>query len=266
MATNNPVVFFRGTPTYGATSTTRAITTAALTSNLVTITTGTVHGITQVGTIVSIAGVSSVYDGVYAINSLPTTSTFTYVKTNANITSAAVTPNANATFNTGVTNGGAISNQAIVNYTAIITTSAAHGLAVGDIVAVNTGSTGTDTAAAVVTSIPSATLFTFDTSTQTLASAAVSQGAFGDYPYVYTAGATTEGVVTNVVLTNPRGNGSGQYFVCVDQVPVIAGITVPPNGVTVIDMKSYFGTTKKIQVGCTIGTGTITVSGMTVVS
>ena len=266
MATNNPAVFFRGTPAFGATSVTRAITTASLTSNLVTITTGTVHGITQVGTLVTIAGVSSVYDGTYAINSVPTTSTFTYVKTNANIGSASVTPNAMATFNTGVTNGGALSNQAIVNYTAIITTSAAHGLAVGDIVAVNTGSTGTDTAAAVITSTPSATLFTFDTSTQTLASAAISQGAYGEYPYVYTAGATTEGVVTNVVLTNPRGNGSGQYYVCVDQVPVIAGLTVPPNGTTVVDMKSYFGTTKKIQVGCTIGTGTITVSGMTVVA
>jgi hypothetical protein len=266
MATNNPAVFFRGTPARGATSTTRAITTAALTSNLVTITTGTVHGITQVGTIVTIAGVSSVYDGVYAINSVPTTSTFTYVKTNANIGSASVTPNATAVFNTGVTNGGALSNQAIVNYTAIITTSAAHGLAVGDIVAVNTGSTGTDTAVTVVTSTPSATLFTFDTSTQTLASAAISQGAFGGYPVVYTAAAGTEGIVTNVVLTNPRGNGSGQYYVTVDQVPVVAGLTVPPNGTTVIDMKSYFASTKTIEVGCTIGTGTITVSGMTVVA
>jgi len=266
MATNNPAVFFRGIPARGATSTTRAITTASLTSNLVTITTGTVHGITQVGTIVTIAGVSSVYDGTYAINSVPTTSTFTYVKTNANIGSASVTPNAMAVFHTGVTNGGALSNQAIVNYTAIITTSAAHGLNVGDIVAVNTGSTGTDTAATVVTSTPSATIFTYDTATQTLASAAISQGAFGAYPAVYTAPSGTEGVVTNVVLTNQRGDGSGQFYVSIDNVPVIAGLTVPPNGTTVVDMKSYFGPTKSIEVGCTVGTGVITISGMTVVS
>ena len=146
MATNTPAVFYRGNPAYGTTNVSRAVSNKALTSNLATITTSSNHGISQVGTLVSIQGVDANLDGLYPIYTIPGLNTFTYVKTTANITSAAVTPNGSAIFNTLIASGttGTITNNAIVNYNAIITTTAAHGLAIGDIVQVNTGTTGTD--------------------------------------------------------------------------------------------------------------------------
>lgn len=247
MATNTPAVFFRGNPAYGTTNVNRTITTAALTSNLVTLTFGSNHGLSQVGTLINVQGVSSVYDGLYAVNSFPGNNTATYVKTNANIGSASVTPNASAIFNSGVTVGGALSNHAVVNYTAIITTSSAHGLAIGDIVQVNSGNAATE-GVYVVTAVPSATLFTFTSATQTLASAALSQGCFGKFPDVYTLAASTNGIVTNAVFSNPSAS-SAQVNLTIDNIAVAKQLTIAANGSTFLDIKQYFATTKKISVG-----------------
>jgi hypothetical protein len=71
MATNTPAVFFRGNPAYGSTNVQRTVTTAALTSNLVTLTFGSNHGLTQVGTLISVQGVGASYDGLFPVNSFP---------------------------------------------------------------------------------------------------------------------------------------------------------------------------------------------------
>lgn len=267
MPTNSPALFYRGFPAYGATSSVRQITTAALTSNLVTITLSANHGFTQIGQLVAIQGVGASYDGVYPVYTYPALNTFTYVKTNANIGSASVTPNASATFNTASA-GGNISNNAVTNYVAIVTTSSAHGLAVGDIVAVNTGTTGTETAAAVVTSIPTTTTFTYNSNTQTVANAAISQGAWSKYPAVYTLGAGTTGVVTNIVLNNPQqaAQGSAVFNISVAGTPVVANYTLLSGNSSVIDLRSYLGTTgDKIYVSSSVPSGTATISGMTIV-
>jgi hypothetical protein len=65
------------------------VTNAALTSNVVTLTTSVAHGFV-VGNSVVITGVGAAYDGTYAVVSVPTTTTFTYAKTAANITTAVV--------------------------------------------------------------------------------------------------------------------------------------------------------------------------------
>jgi hypothetical protein len=70
--------------------TTYRISNKALTGNVATITTLYAHGFTTNNT-VTVTGVDSVFDGAYLITSTPTTTTFTYAKTNANVTSAAVT-------------------------------------------------------------------------------------------------------------------------------------------------------------------------------
>jgi hypothetical protein len=57
----------------------------ALTSNLATLTTSSPHGITQVGTLVTISGVDSTFDGTYAIHSIPANNQITYVKTTTNV-------------------------------------------------------------------------------------------------------------------------------------------------------------------------------------
>jgi len=263
MATNTPTVLYRGNPQYGATNVVRTVTTAALTSNLVTLTFGSNHGLTQVGTMINVQGVGASYDGLYPVNSFPGLNTATYVVTTGNIGSASVTPNGSAIFNSGVTVGGVISNNAIVNYTAIVTTSSAHGLAIGDIVRVNTGTTGID-GTWVVTSIPSTTLFTFLSSTQTLASTAITQGAFCKAPDVYTVPASTTAIVTNAVISNPTASTITASLV-LDNIAIAKQLSVAGNGTTFIDIKQVLATTKKISVLTSVAQADVMISGMTVV-
>jgi len=265
MPTNSPAVFYRGNPAYGTTNTSRAVSNKALTSNLATLTTSTNHGISNVGTLVSIQGVDANLDGLYPIFTIPANNTFTFVKTTSNITSAAVSPNGSAIFNTltATATAGTISNQAIVNSNAIITTTSAHGLAVGDIVRVNTGTTGTE-GTFVVSAVPTTSIFTFVTSTATLASAAVSQGCFAKFPDVYTLAASTDGIVSNAVFANPTSS-SAQVNLTIDNVSVAEQLTVAANASLFIDIKQFFATTKKISVGTSIPQIDCSISGITIV-
>jgi hypothetical protein len=70
---------------------TKAISNKALTSNVATLTTSTTHGF-AVGDIVVVGSVDATFNGTYVVKAVPTTTTFTYDKTNANVTSAAVSP------------------------------------------------------------------------------------------------------------------------------------------------------------------------------
>lgn len=63
----------------------------ALTSNVATLTTSSVHGF-AVGNKVGISGVDSTFDGEFTVVAVPTTTTFTYAKTATDVTSAAVSP------------------------------------------------------------------------------------------------------------------------------------------------------------------------------
>jgi hypothetical protein len=263
MATNTPAVFFRGNPSYGSSTLSRTVTTAALTSNLVTLTFGSNHGLTQVGTLINVQGVGTAYDGLFPVNSFPGLNTCTYVVTNANIGSASVTPNGSAIFNTGVTVGQTLSNHAVVNFTAIITTGSAHGLAIGDIVEVNTGNAATE-GTYVVTSVPSSTLFTFTSATQTLASAALTQGSFGKFPDVYTLAGATNGILTDVTLTNPSANDAFGSLT-INNVPVLSSTVIPANATTVLSLKQFFATGQKLSVGASIPQISVNASGITIV-
>jgi hypothetical protein len=75
-----------------------SITNKALTSDVATLTTSIAHGLT-VGMTITITDVDATFNGSYRITTVPTTTTFTYAKVNANVTSAAVSP-----VGTGVTN------------------------------------------------------------------------------------------------------------------------------------------------------------------
>ena len=70
---------------------TKAVSNKALTSNVATLTTSTTHGF-AIGDIVVVATVDATFNGTHRIKAVPTTTTFTYDKTNANVTSAAVSP------------------------------------------------------------------------------------------------------------------------------------------------------------------------------
>ena len=75
-----------------------SITNKALTSDVATLTTSVVHGLT-VGMTITITGVDATFNGEYRITAVPTTTTFTYAKVATNVTSTAVSP-----VGTGVTN------------------------------------------------------------------------------------------------------------------------------------------------------------------
>ena len=66
------------------------VTNKALTSNVVTLTTGAPHGFTT-GDVINVAIADAVFDGQYTVASAPTTTTLTYAKTNANVTTGAAT-------------------------------------------------------------------------------------------------------------------------------------------------------------------------------
>ena len=67
-----------------------SVTNKALTSNVATLTTAVAHGL-GVGQVVTVSGVDSVFNGTYTITVVGTTTTFSYAKTNADVTSAAAT-------------------------------------------------------------------------------------------------------------------------------------------------------------------------------
>lgn len=73
---------------------TYSITTKSLTSNVARLTTSVAHGMsstTDVGRWVEVTGVGTPFDGWAQITSIPTTTTFEYAKTNANISSTSAT-------------------------------------------------------------------------------------------------------------------------------------------------------------------------------
>lgn len=72
---------------------TKTVSNKALTSNVATITTSTTHGF-AVGDYVVVSGVDATFNGTFLVASVPTTTTFTYAKTAANVTSAVATGSA----------------------------------------------------------------------------------------------------------------------------------------------------------------------------
>jgi len=69
---------------------TATISNKALTSNVATLTTSSAHGF-AVGMEIVVSSVGSPFDGTYTITTVPSATTFTYAKVNANVTSAAAT-------------------------------------------------------------------------------------------------------------------------------------------------------------------------------
>jgi len=74
----------------GGITTTVSVTNKALTTNVATLTTAVAHGL-GVGQVVTVSGVDSVFNGTYTITVVGSTTTFSYAKTNADVSSAAAT-------------------------------------------------------------------------------------------------------------------------------------------------------------------------------
>jgi hypothetical protein len=267
MATNTSAILARLNPVQGATATRFNISNKAIVSNLATITTSAVHGITQVGTIVTIEGVDSTHDGIRVIHSIPTTSTFTYVSTTATQASAAVSPVGIATFNSGasgVTTGFAITNKVVQNNIATLTTGSAHTLAVGDLVAVMIGDTIYDGNQIQVIATPTSTTFSYVVATTSAATTAVSQGAFGEWPVNYTVPASTTAVATNIVVTN-ASTASTTFSIALQGTSLAFQQTLAANSTAYFDLKQVLTTTQKIVLAASSQRVAVQISGMTVV-
>jgi hypothetical protein len=267
MATNTTALLARLYPLLGATATRRYISNKAITSNLATITTSAVHGITQVGTLVTIQGVDSTFDGTWVIHSIPTTSTFTFVSTTATVASAAVSPVGTATFNTGasgVTVGYTVTNKVVQNYVATLTTSSAHGLNPQDYVAVTIGDAIYDSTQISVLSTPSTTTFTYIVTTASASSTAVSQGAFAKMPVIYTTPASTNTIVTNIAVVNTSA-ASATFSMCLDTYCLAFQQTIAANTTAYFDLKQDLDTTKTINASSSSPRVNVQISGMTVV-
>ena len=262
MTTNTPALLARYAPILGTTSTRFFISNKAITTNLATITTSASHGITQVGTIVTIQGVDAIHDGTWAVNSVPTGTTFTYVSTTATQSTTAVSPVGTATFNTSTSSGFAVTNKVIQNYVATLTT-AAHGFSVGDMLIVNIGDSAYDTTQAQIIAVPSTTTFSYIVTTQTGATTAITQGAVGKYGAGYTVPTSTTAIVTNILIAN-KSTASQTYTICLDSVCIAYQQTIAANATTAIDLKQTLATTKIIMGSASSPLINLHISGMTV--
>jgi hypothetical protein len=186
----------------------------ALTSNVATLTTGSVHGY-AIGDVVTIGGVDTTFDGTFVVASIPTTTTFTYAKTVANVASAAVSPVGIVTKNPALS-GVAISNKyRKVNVATLTATT--HGLSVGDTVYIAIGDTAIE-GRYLVTGVPSANTFTVTTALSTDIASAACGGAFGKLGIalttLYTVPAATSTVVSTITISN-RSTATRTYRIAI---------------------------------------------------
>jgi len=132
----------------------------ALTSNVATLTTRENHTYLAGDTVV-VSGVDATFNGTYTISSVPTSTTFTYAKTNANVASARI---GDQTFS--------INNKALVSNVATLTTTATHPYLVGESVTV-TGVDDTFNGTYTITAVTSTT-FSYNKTESNVTSTAVS--------------------------------------------------------------------------------------------
>jgi hypothetical protein len=130
-----------------------AITTGDLTTNVVTITTSAAHGLQASSWVTIIGANNNAFNGTYIITSVPTTTTFTFSKANANIASATINGNVFA-------QSVAVTNADITSNVATLTTIVSHGLTTGQYISVM-GAGATYNGIYVIASTPTATTLTY---------------------------------------------------------------------------------------------------------
>jgi hypothetical protein len=169
-------------------ATVRDISIKALTANVATLTTSTPHGF-EVGEKVVIENVDSTFNGTYTITSLPSNTTFSYAKTAADLISTAVL---NATVRAGSRK---IKSRQLVGNTVTINTNSTHGVILGEQVTIS-GIDATFDGTYTVTTVPSATSFTYSKTGTNVTLADVSN-AFVDMPGTITStGVVPDGLAT----------------------------------------------------------------------
>lgn len=130
---------------------TASITNKALTTNVATLTTSAAHGFVT-GQQVVVSGVGAPFDGNWILASASGT-TLTYAVTNANVSSAAVSPNGSAYVPAMATSSAVVTNKALTSNVVTLIL-ASHTFRVGDRVTVSITDPVFDGTYAVVSSTP----------------------------------------------------------------------------------------------------------------
>jgi uncharacterized repeat protein (TIGR02543 family) len=130
------------------------VTNKALTSNVSTLTTSAAHGF-AVGDVIYVNGVDDVFNGEYTVASVPSTTTLTYSRTNANIASAS---GSGGIFKA---QRSTVSSRSSSGTTRTIVTSAAHNLVSGQSVTITDVDNVNFNGIFTVTTIVSSTSFSF---------------------------------------------------------------------------------------------------------
>jgi hypothetical protein len=249
MATNETI--YRGSPHLNlGTPNYYEISNKAITSNVATISTSIPHLITSAGTLAVISGVDSTIDGTHIVATIPSQlvdttgpTTFTYSTTSGNVASASVSPTGSLIWNNYYA-GGTVTNIAVVNYMGTVTTGSAHGLAVGDIVAVETKASLT--LGSRVLSVPNSTTFTYEGSTQTVANASTT-GAWTKIPPVYVAPANASKKINNIVVSN-KVPTTGTYSIYIGGFPIAENVQINGNNTNYIDLQQIVFNGEKLIV------------------
>jgi len=241
------VTIFRGSPhTDLGNVLYNTITTKLISSNVATI--GSLVD-AAVGNLVFIAGVDSTIDGTHVIDTIPSQApsgspagrSFTYSTSAGNVASANVSPEGIVAVNSSYV-GGTVTNISAVNYLTTVTTSADHGLVLGDIVAVETKANLT--LAASVISAPTSKTFTYISPTQTIANAATT-GAWTKIPAVYTAPANISTRINNISISN-RGAASATYSIYVKGDSIAENVTLAAATSTYITLEQIVSNGEKL--------------------
>jgi hypothetical protein len=238
----------------GSTRTFAAVSNKVITSNVATITTAAAHGF-SVGDIVTIAGVDTIHDGTWAIASIPLTTTFTYLSTTSTQSTAAVTPNATVVRTHNL--GGVVSaNKFSTGANAIFTAGSAHSLSVNDWVRVTVGDASMNGLVKVI-STPSTTTFSYALAGSSVASTAVSTGAFGraipsTWTSLYTPSGSTTAVVSSISVANGT-TASAQYRIALTAAS--SPYTPSQSEILVYDATVAANDTVTLTLGLTITNG-----------
>ena len=258
---NQPANFLRYSPILGTTTTYNTINNVAVASNLITFTTATAHGISQIGTIFTVQGVSAALDGVYAAYTFPLSTTVTAVSIGTTtLSSVAVSPVGLISFNTSMVSGWTVTNKVVQNYVATLTTGSAHGFAVGDNVFVNIGDAIYDSAQVKIVGVPSTTTFMYIVSTQTASTTSVSQGAVGKYP-IYTT-SNIFNIATDIVIANQTASAQ-TYSISLDGKSIAYQQPISANQTIDFGFKQLLATSKVISASASSPLVFLHISGMT---
>lgn len=215
------------------------ITNAASSSNVQTLTTSTFHNLSAAGTLLIINGVDSTIDGTHLMTKRliePANDVsfgFTLEYSNASVSSpGAQTPNGHLKFNT-TWSGGNVTNVCVRNYLATITTEVAHGLAVNEIVSVETKLNST--LGSRILAVPTSTTFTYLSSTQTVANTAT-LGAWGRNAPAYIPLYNSAKLINNITVSN-RSPLNASYSVFIGGVPFAENASISGGTTEVVNLK-----------------------------